>query len=109
MCKVGRRKCCISHGSLYSRNQQPQDTLVPASVRHLWSRELERASMNTTSLIQSITAAADGSLDGIENEDRIQLMTACDQLRRSLETPLEASERFLFGVRILPPDFYFIG
>lgn len=55
--------------------------------------------MSVSELIQTITAAADARSRDINNEERMQLLAACQKLERALETPYEAHVRIIFGVR----------
>ena len=53
--------------------------------------------MTISELIKSINDTAD-SPDHVNKEERLELRTACERLRGSLESPLDASMRFGFAV-----------
>lgn len=54
--------------------------------------------MDVSELIKSISAGANAPHDGVKEEERVQLIAACDMLKGSLETPLDITKRIIFSV-----------
>lgn len=58
--------------------------------------------MSVSELIQTLKARADVPPSDVKEEKRAALLAACEKLKGSLETPLEATVRVVFGVNFLP-------
>ena len=54
--------------------------------------------MSFSDLAKSINGAADGPTQHIKEEERMELLQACENLKRALESPLDATIRIIFGV-----------
>ena len=55
--------------------------------------------MDASELVKHIQHAADQSTTSVLKEDeRVCLLAACEKLKGTLESPLEATIRFIFGV-----------
>lgn len=54
--------------------------------------------MNAGELAKSIDNAAGQSSSALKEEERMGLLAACEKLKGTLENPVEATVRFLFGV-----------
>ena len=56
--------------------------------------------MSLSSIIESVNTAIDALPDksGIKNEERVELLAACERLKAALETPFELVARIVFGV-----------
>lgn len=55
--------------------------------------------MSISGLINDINAAAAGSSGNVSEEERKQLLQACEKLQESLENPFEKTMRILLSVR----------
>ena len=56
--------------------------------------------MDVSQLTKNLNDAASQSSSNLGEDERVALLTACDDLKRTLETPLEATVRFMFGVSL---------
>lgn len=58
------------------------------------------SSASSSKLLEHINHAADNdaSFENIEEEERVQLLTACEKLKRKLQTPRDALFDILLGV-----------
>ena len=54
--------------------------------------------MNASELVKSIDHAAGQSPSALKEEERLGLLAACEKLKGVLESPLEATVRFICGV-----------
>ena len=54
--------------------------------------------MSFSDLAKSINHAADGTAGNIKEQERMELLQACENLKRALESPLDATVRIIFGV-----------
>ena len=54
--------------------------------------------MSFSELVERMNGAADGTAGNIKEPERMELLQACENLKRALETPLDASVRIIFGV-----------
>lgn len=54
--------------------------------------------MSFPDLAKTINAAADGGAGNIQEEERMELLEACENLKRAVEIPLDATVRIIFGV-----------
>ena len=48
--------------------------------------------MAAAELIKDIAAAADGSLGSLEETQRAELLSVCEKLKATLETPLDVTQ-----------------
>ena len=61
--------------------------------------------MDASQLIKHIEHAADVSSSAPKEEERIRLLAACEKLKGKLESPVEATTRFIFGVfKLIHPE-----
>ena len=58
----------------------------------------EEDAMSLAELVKSVNAAAASGPSDVTEEERMQLLQACDRLRSSLETPFETTLRIIFSV-----------
>ena len=54
--------------------------------------------MDASELVKHIQNAADQSPSALKEDERARLLAACEKLKGRLESPLEATVRFIFGV-----------
>ena len=54
--------------------------------------------MSFSELAKRINAAADGGVGNIQEVERMELLEACENLKRAVESPLDATVRIIFGV-----------
>ena len=54
--------------------------------------------MNVSELVKTINHATTQNPTPMNESERVNLVAACDSLKNSLESLLEATIRFLFGV-----------
>ena len=54
--------------------------------------------MDVQDLIRHVTAAAQASPGQVKEEERVELLAACNKLKGALETPLDLTTRVIFGV-----------
>ena len=54
--------------------------------------------MNFSDLSKMINDAVDGGDRNIKEEERMELLEACENLKRAVESPLDATVRIIFGV-----------
>ena len=62
------------------------------------STQAEVEVMSVSDVIQTLNATADAPPSNVTEEERAGLLAACDMLRASLESPVEATVRFVFAV-----------
>ncbi len=55
--------------------------------------------MNFSDLIKGVNGAADGTFGYMKQEKRMELLQACGNLKRALESPLATTSQIIFGVR----------
>ena len=56
--------------------------------------------MNYSELTKTLNDAAGQSVSTLAEDERAALLAACEDLKRTLESPLEATVRFMFGVSL---------
>ena len=61
-------------------------------------QELPSVTMNHSELIKTLNDAAAQSVSTLGEDERATLLRACENLKATLESPLEATVRFMFGV-----------
>ena len=54
--------------------------------------------MSFSDLAKSVNGAADDTAGNIKEPERMELLQACENLKRALESPLDATVRIIFGV-----------
>lgn len=54
--------------------------------------------MSFSDLAKKINAAVDGGAANVKEEERMELLEACENLKRAVESPLDATVRIIFGV-----------
>lgn len=54
--------------------------------------------MDASELVKHIHHAADQSISVLKEDERACLLAACEKLKGALESPIEATVRFIFGV-----------
>lgn len=72
--------------------------MLVAHQRHLGEEE---DAMSLAELVKSVNAAAASGPSDVNEEERKQLLQACDRLRSSFENPFETTLRIVFSV--FPP------
>ena len=60
--------------------------------------------MSSSTLAKSINDAATVPSGTVKEAERVELLQACENLKRSLETPLESTLQIIFGVRYINVD-----
>ena len=60
--------------------------------------------MDASELVKHIQRAADQSPSALKEDERMQLLAACEKLKGTLESSLETIVHFIFGV--LHTSFY---
>ena len=53
--------------------------------------------MSFSDLAKTLNAATDGGTGKVKEADRIELLQSCENLKRALESPLDATVQILFG------------
>lgn len=54
--------------------------------------------MDASQLTKTLNDAASQSVSTLGEDERAALLAACENLKRTLESPVEATVRFMFGV-----------
>ena len=54
--------------------------------------------MSFSDLAKTLNTATDGGTGNVKEADRMELLQACENLKRALESPLNATVQILFGV-----------